>query len=335
MANGKFSGPEKAAILFMNLGEELAGEVAKHLSPHEVQNIGTAIARRDSVSVQDGRYVVNEFMQEIGAGGTSIEGLNFAKNLMTRALGAEKAQSMLEQITIDVGEGGIETIKWMDPALVANTIKGEHPQIIALLLIHLDADRASQVLLNIPDERTRGEVMLRIATLTRIPEAAVKDLEVMLSKQMMDSKGGAGDTVEGIKVAAEILNKMESKYEEGIMGIIEKASPDIASSIQEKMFVFADLLTIDDKGMQLVIKELTTEVLSVALKGADEEIADKFYDNMSERASDMLREDIEAKGPMRLSDIEKAQLEIIGVARRLEQDGKIIRAGAGGDELVV
>ncbi len=335
MANGKFTGAEKAAILLMNLGEELASEVAKHLTPQEVQNIGTAIARRDSVSAQDGRYVVNEFMQEIGSGGTSIEGLNFAKNLMTRALGAEKAQSMLEQITIDVGEGGIETIKWMDPALVANTIKGEHPQIIALLLIHLEPDRAAQVLLHIPDERTRGEVMLRIATLTRIPEAAVKELEVMLSKQMMDAKGGSGDTIEGIKVAAEILNKVESKYEEGIMTIIEKASPDIANSIQEKMLVFADLLSIDDKGMQLVIKELTTEVLGAALKGADDEISDKFFDNMSERAADMLREDIEAKGPMRLSDVEKAQLEIIGVARRLEQDGKIIRAGAGGDDLIV
>ena len=334
MAIGKFSGAEKAAILLMTLGEELASEVAKHLSPQEIQHIGTAIAKKDSVTASDGRYVVNEFVQHIGAGGTSIEGLNFAKNLMTRALGADEAQYMLEQIIIDIGEGGIDTIKLMDPALIADTIKGEHPQIISLLLVHLDPDCASQVLLNIPDEKTRGEVMLRIATLTRIPEAAVKDLEVMLSKQMVDAKGGSGDTVEGIKVAAEILNKVGRKYEEEIMGIIEKASPDIANSIQEKMFVFADLLTIDEKGIQLVIKELTTDVLVAALKGADEEIANKFYDNISGRAADILKEHIEAKGPMRLSDVEEAQLEVIGVARRLEHDGKIVRVGDSGDIVV-
>jgi flagellar motor switch protein FliG len=273
-------------------------------------------------------------MGQMGSSGMSVEGLSFAKNFMTRAMGADKAQNILEQITIEMG-GGIESIRWMDPAIVANTVKGEHPQIIALLLIHLEPDRAAQVLLHLPDERTRGEVMLRVATLTRIPEAAVKDLELMLSEQILGAKGGGGDTVEGIKAAAEILNQVETKYEEGIMGVIEKASPDLANSIQEKMFVFTDLLSVDDKGMQLIIKELTTEILLVALKGVDEEMASKFYDNMSERAAEMLREDIEAKGPVRLSDVEKGQQEIVAVARRLEKEGKVMREGSGGDELVV
>jgi flagellar motor switch protein FliG len=242
---------------------------------------------------------------------------------------------MLEQITIDMGGGGMESIRWMDPTVVANTVKGEHPQIIALLLIHMPPERAAQVLLQLPDERTRGDVMLRVATLTKIPEAAVKDIEVMLNKQMSRAKGGSGDVVEGIKAAAEILNQVESTFEEGIMGIIEKASPDIANSIQEKMFVFTDLLTLDDKGMQLIIKELTTELLTVALKGVDDEIATKFYNNMSERAAEMLQEDMEAKGPVRLSDVEKAQQEIVTVARRLEKEGQVVREGTGGDELVV
>jgi flagellar motor switch protein FliG len=335
MANGKFSGAEKAAIFLMNLGEDVASEVARHLSPQEMQSIGGIIAGRDSVSQEDGKFVVNEFITQMGSAGMSIEGLSFAKNFMTRAIGAEKAQNILEQITIDMGGGGMDSIRWMDPAVVANTVKGEHPQIIALLLIHMPPERAGQVLLNLPDERTRGEVMLRVATLTRIPEAAVKDLEKMLSRQISGAKGGGGDMVEGVKVAAEILNQIESTYEEGIMGIIEKASPDLANSIQEKMFVFMDLLSLDDKGMQLIIKELTTEILLVALKGVDEEMASKFYDNMSERAAEMLREDIEAKGPVRLSDVEKGQQEIVAVARRLEKEGKVMREGSGGDELVV
>lgn len=335
MANGKFSGSEKAAIFLMNLGEELASNVARHLSVQEMQSIGTVIAGRDSVSQQDGNFVVGEFVTQMGSAGMSVEGLSFAKNFMTRAIGAEKAQGILEQITMEMGGGGMETIRWMDPAVVANTVKGEHPQIIALLLIHMPPERAAQVLLNLADERTRGEVMLRVATLTKIPEAAVKDIEVMLNKQRLGAKGGAGDAVEGVKVAAEILNQVESKYEEGIMGIIEKASPDLANSIQEKMFVFTDLLTLDDKGMQLIIKELTTELLTVALKGVDEEIATKFYDNMSERAAEMLQEDMEAKGPVRLSDVEKAQQEIVTVARRLEKEGQVVREGTGGDELVV
>jgi flagellar motor switch protein FliG len=335
MASSRFSGTEKAAILLMNLGEEVASEVARHLSPGEMQAISSAIARRDSVSLQDGRSVASEFVNQMGSAGMSVEGLSFAKNLMTRALGADKAQSMLEQITIDMGGGGMESIRWMDPEIVANTVKGEHPQIIALLLIHLPPERASQVLLNIPDERVRGEVMLRVATLTKIPEAAVRDIELMLNKQISGSKGGGVDAVEGVKVAAEILNQVESKYEEGIMGIIEKASPDLANSIQEKMFVFTDLLSLEDKGMQLVIKELTTEVLTVALKGVDAEIASKFYNNMSERAAEMLQEDLEAKGPVRLSDVEKAQQDIVTVARKLEKEGQIVREGSGGDELVV
>ncbi|MBI5587539.1 MAG: flagellar motor switch protein FliG [Deltaproteobacteria bacterium] len=330
----KLKGVEKAAVLLMNIGEDLATEVFKYMTPTEIQLLGGSIVKKETVSLQTGRQVVNEFIETISTGEIAVEGLEFAKSIITKALGPEKAKTILEQITQDMGKGGIESLRWMDPAIVANIVKSEHPQITAIILAHLDPDRAAQVLLHIPEERQRGEIMLRIATLKRIPQAAVRDLEILLSDQMLNANSSQGSTVEGVKVAAEILNQIEAKAEGAIMDVIEKTSPDLAFKIQEKMFIFADLLTIDDKGMQLVIKELTSDILTLALKGADENIKDKFLKNMSERAAEMLKEDLETRGPVKLSDVEKAQQEIIKIARRLEGEGKIVRAGRGGDVLI-
>lgn len=330
----KLTGVEKAAVLLMNIGEDLATEVFKYMSPAEMQLLGGSIVRKESVSLQVGRQVVGEFIETMNNGEVVVEGLEFAKTLITKALGPEKAQSLLDQITRDLGKGGIESLRWMDPSIVANIIKAEHPQIIAIILTHLDPDRAAQVLLHIPEERLRGEIMLRVATLKRIPHAAVRDLEALLSEQMLNADSSQGSSIEGVKVAAEILNQIETKVEGTIMDVIEKASPDLAFKIQEKMFVFTDLLSIDDKGMQQIIKELSSDILTLALKGSDEGMKDKFLKNMSERASEMLREDMETRGPVKLSDVEKAQQEIIKIARRLEAEGKIMRAGRGGDVLI-
>lgn len=331
----KLSGIEKAAILLMNLGEDLASEVCKHMSPTEMQMIGSAMVRKDSYSLQTGRQVVGEFADMVNNGELAVEGLAYAKTLITKALGPEKAQFILDQLTREIGGGGgIETLKWMDPGVVANIIKNEHPQIIAIILTHLDSDRAAQVLLHIPEERVRADVMLRIANLKRIPTSAVKDLENLLSEQMLTANSSSGNTVEGVKIAAEILNQIETKSEGGIMDLIEKQSPDLAIKIQEKMFVFADLMGIDDKGLQLIIKELSADILLIALKGAEEGLREKFLKNMSERAAEMLREDMEAKGPVKLSEVEKSQQEIIKIARRLEQEGKLVRSGRGGDVFI-
>ncbi len=331
----KLSGVEKTAILLMNLGEDLAGEVLRHMTPSEMKLIGGTIVKRESVSLQTGRHVVGEFADIMNKGDMAVEGLEFARSVITKTLGAEKAQFILDQITREIGGGGgIESLKWMDPGIVANIIKGEHPQIIALILTHLDPERAAQVLMHFPEDRVRGEVMLRVANLKRIPHAAVKDLELLISEQMLSADSGQGNAVEGIKIAAEILNQIEPKSEGEIMDIIEKTSPDLAVKIQEKMFVFMDLLGIDSRGMQLVIKELSSDMLSMALKGSDDAIKEQFFKNMSERGSEMLKEDIESKGPVKLSEVEKAQQEIIKIARRLEQEGKIVRAGKGGDVLI-
>lgn len=330
----KLTGSEKAAILLMNIGEDLASDVLKFMTPAEMQLLGGMMVRKESVSLQMGRQVVGEFIESIDKGDVFVEGLEFAKNVMVRTLGPEKAQFILDQITRDMGGGGIESLKWMDPAIVANIIKSEHPQIIAIILAHLEPDRAAQVLLNMPEERVRGEIMLRVANLKRIPQAAVKDLEMLISEQMLSAETGQGSSVEGVKLAAEIMNQIDTKSEGEIMDVIEKASPDLAVRIQEKMFVFSDLMGVDDRSMQLIVKELSAEVLGIALKGSEEQIKDKFLKNMSERAAEMLREDMEAKGPVKLSDVEKSQQEIIKIARRLEQEGKLVRSGRGGDVLV-
>lgn len=330
----KLTGSEKAAILLMNIGEDLASDVLKFMTPAEMQLLGGMMVRKESVSLQVGRQVVGEFIDSIDNGNVFVEGLEFAKNVMIRTLGPEKAQFILDQITRDMGGGGIESLKWMDPAIVANIIKSEHPQIIAIILAHLEPDRAAQVLLHMPEERVRGEIMLRVANLKRIPQAAVKDLEMLISEQMLTAETGQGSSVEGVKLAAEIMNQIDTKSEGEIMDVIEKASPDLAVRIQEKMFVFSDLMGVDDRSMQLIVKELSAEVLGIALKGSEEQIKDKFLKNMSERAADMLREDMDAKGPVKLSDVEKSQQEIIKIARRLEQEGKLVRSGRGGDVLV-
>ncbi|CAG1065541.1 Flagellar motor switch protein FliG [uncultured bacterium] len=330
----KLTGSEKAAILLMNIGEDLAADVLKFMTPAEMQLLGGMMVRKESVSLQMGRQVVGEFIESIDKGDVFVEGLEFAKSVMIKTLGAEKAQFILDQITREMGGGGIESLKWMDPAIVANIIKSEHPQIIAIILAHLEPDRAAQVLLHLPEERVRGEIMLRVANLKRIPQAAVKDLEMLISEQMLSAETAQGSSVEGVKLAAEIMNQIDSKAEGEIMDIIEKASPDLAVRIQEKMFVFSDLMGVDDRSMQLIVKELSGEILGIALKGSEEQIKEKFLRNMSERAAEMLREDMDAKGPVKLSDVEKSQQEIIKIARRLEQEGKLVRSGRGGDVLI-
>ncbi len=329
--NTKLSGAEKAAILLMNLGEDLASEVFRFMTTEEMHKVGGTIIKKESVPLHVGRQVVGEFIDTVNSGDMAVEGLEFAKNLITKALGPEKAKAVVDQLTRDTRKGGIESLKWMDPDLVANLIKSEHPQIIALILTHFDPERAAQVLLNIADERVRGEVMLRIATLKTIPISAVKDLELMLNEHMLNADSSQGNNVEGVKVAAEIMNHIEffvgSKSDNSIMDIIEKISPDIAIKIQEKMFVFADIIEIDDRGVQQIIKEVSSEILTIALKGADDALKDKFLKNMSERAAELLKEDMEAKGPVKLSDVEKAQQEVIKVVRGLEQEGKIVRRG--------
>ncbi len=323
-------GAEKAAVLLINVGEALASEVMKFLSHREVQDVSENIAKMESIAPDVGSEVVREFVQNAEKSGLAVQGLEFAKSVIESTFSPEKAKRVLDQLAKEAEGDGIKALAYMDPKAVANMVRGEHPQIIAIILALMPSERASLVVRELP-EILMGDVMQRVAVIETIPQAALKEIEAVVREQVIESDDGTGDLVEGVKLAAEILNQMESATETSIIEFIDKSSPELATKIQEKMFVFIDLLEMDDRSMQAILKEVETESLSIALKGADKTLADKFFKNMSERAADMLREDIETRGPVKVSDVEAAQIAVVGVARKLEQEGKIIRAGKGGD----
>ncbi len=323
-------GIEKAAVLLINVGENLASEVMKFLTQREVKEVSENIARMESIPSEVGREVAREFIEASNRSGLAVQGLEFARSVIEKALGPEKARRVLEQIAKETEGDGIKALAYMDPGVVAKMIRAEHPQIIALILTLIPPERASLVLKELPD-LLKGDVMQRVAVIESIPQAAVNEIEAVLRDQVVESEDAQGDMVEGVKVAAEILNQVDSETETSVFGFIEKTSADLATKIQEKMFVFTDLLEMDDRAMQTILKEVETESLSIALKGADEALREKFFKNMSERAAEMLREDIETRGPVRVSDVEAAQIAVVSVARRLEQEGKIMRAGKQGD----
>jgi len=317
-------------VLLINVGENLASEVMQFLNHREAQEVSESIARMDSIPSDVGKEVAKEFLTNSETSGLAVQGLEFARSVIEKTFSPEKAKRVLDQIAKESEGDGIKALAYMDPKVVANLVKGEHPQIIALILALMPPERASLVLKLLP-EILMGDVMQRVAVIETIPQAAVKEIEAVIREQALDSEDSVGDVVEGVKVAAEILNQMESATETSIIEFIDKSSSDLATKIQEKMFVFTDLLEMEDRAMQAILKEVDTENLSVALKGADEILGEKFFKNMSERAATMLKEDIESRGPTKVSDVEKAQIAVVSVARRLEQEGKIMRAGKQGD----
>lgn len=333
MAGDKKDGLKKAALLIMSLDEELASEILKNLSPTEVHKISSKIATMKEVTRDMLEEVAREF-EERASSTISLGGDEYVKKVLTKALGPERANAILERVLEGSEGGGLEQLKWMEPRVVADIVKNEHPQTIAVVMARLEPEQASEVLSHLP-ERTRGDVLLRLATMESVPSDAMRELEEAITEQLKGAVAAKSRLIGGIKAAAEILNYMDSTSERAIMDAIEKVDSELATKIQEQMFVFADLVKIDDRGIQTLLKEIPSEQLVLALKTADDELKEKIFRNMSERAREMLKEEMETKGPVRLSEVEKAQQEIIKVARRLEQEGKIVIGGKGGEEVLV
>lgn len=331
----KMSGLEKASILLMALGEDLAADVMKHLSPTEVQKLGASMAGVDELTTEKMSIVVGEFVENTKDKIAFAGGDDYIKNVLTKAIGTEKANTIMERIGQGAETGGIDALRWMDPKLVADILRLEHPQIIALTLAHLEPEQASEVIGYFP-QRLRSDVLLRVATMENIAPGAMKELEDVLKTQLSGSATSSMRSryVGGTKMAAEILNHLDTAAESATMADIEKFNIDLATEIQNQMFVFADLIKVDDRGLQMVLREVSSEHLVLALKGTDDTLKEKFFKNMSERAADMLKEDLESKGPVKLSDVEKAQQEIVRIARKLAEEGKIVIGGAG-EEIVV
>lgn len=328
------NGIMKGAILMLALGEEEAAEVMKHLGPREVQKLGAAMATMKSIGHDDVEAVLSEFVTKVDES-TSI-GLDsdeYIRSVLTKALGDDKASGLLNRILQGRDASGIESLKWMDAQTVAEFIRNEHPQIIATILVHLERDQASEILSHFTP-RLRGDVMLRIATLDGVKPAALKELNDVLTKLMSGNENLKKMPMGGVRTAAEIMNFMNSDNETSVMETLKDHDIDMAQKIMDQMFVFDNIIDIDDRGIQTILREVQSEMLILALKGATPELREKIFKNMSTRAAEMMREDLEAKGPVRLSEVETQQKQILQIVRRLADEGQIMLGGKAEDAYV-
>jgi flagellar motor switch protein FliG len=327
-------GLQDAAILLMSLGEAEAAEVFKFLSPKEVQKLGEAIARTKSVPRDRVEEVINRFSGVAASQSLLVEDSgDYVRLVLKRALGDDKATLLIDRILQGGDISGIEGLKWMDAVSVAELLRNEHPQIVAAIMVHLDPDQAADVLKNLT-ERQRNEVMMRVATMEGIQPAALKDLNEVMFQVLSGTDRVRKASLGGVKTAAEMINLLGSAIEGTVIESIRNHDPDLAQRIMDKMFVFDDILNLDDKAIQLILKELPSEVLISALKGAQPELKDKILANMSSRAAETLREDLESRGPMRLSEVEAQQKEVLKIVRRLSDEGQIALGGAGDDAMI-
>jgi len=327
-------GLNDAAIMLMSLGEEEAAEVFKHLSPKEVQKLGETIARMRAVSREKVDEVINRFSNDAAAQSLLVSDTsNYVRSVLKRALGDDKAALLIDRILQGGDVSGIESLKWMDPLSVAELLRNEHPQIVAAILVHLDPEQSSDILMQLTD-RQRGEILLRVATLEGIQPTALKDLNEVLFKVLAGGDKIRKSSLGGVKAAAEMINLLGSGVDAVVLESIRGYDPDLAQKIMDKMFVFDDVMKLDDRAIQTVLKEVASETLIVALKAAAPELREKFLGNMSTRAAEALREDLESRGPMRLSEVEAQQKEILKTVRRLADEGQIVIGGGGEDTLV-
>jgi flagellar motor switch protein FliG len=328
-------GLQDAAILMMSLGEHEASEVFKHLSPKEVQKLGEAIAKTKSITRERVDDVIVRFTGVAAAHSLLVsDSGDYVRSVLKRALGDDKAALLIDRILQGGDVSGIESLKWMDPASVGELLRNEHPQIVAAILVHLDFDQAADVL-KFFTERQRNEVMLRVATMEGIQPSALKDLNEVLFKVLAGGDKVRKSSLGGVKTAAEMINLLGTAIEGAVIESIRNHDPDLAQKIMDKMFVFDDVMKLDDKSIQMVLKEVASDVLIVALKGAQPELKEKILGNMSSRAAETLREDLESRGPMRLSEVEAQQKEILKIVRRLADEGTIVIGGGGSDDAMV
>lgn len=330
--SSQFSGSERAAILLMTLGEKDAAQILKHMGPKEVQKLGHAMALMTNVTKEQVNQVLKDFISTVDEQTSlGIGSEDYIRKVMIEALGEDKASGLIDRILLGKNTKGLEALKWMDPRAVAELIRLEHPQIISIVLAYLDSDQAAEILALMP-ERMRPDLLMRIATLDGIQPSALRELDDIMEKQFSGNTNNVKSaSVGGIKSAANIMNFIDSAQETMIMEKIKDADADIGQKIEELMFVFDDLSEVDDRGMQALLREVSSETLILALKGADQALKEKIFKNMSKRAAEMLRDDLEAKGPVRLSEVEAAQKEILTVARRLSESGEISLGGKGED----
>ncbi len=328
------AGVQKAAILMLALGEDEAAEVMKYLGPREVQKLGSAMSMMKSVQNDELEAVLTDFRRETGQNTSlGLDSDDYIRSVLTKALGDDKATSLLNRILGAREASGIESLKWMDGQSVSELIRNEHPQIIATILVHLERYHACEVLGHFT-ERLRNDVVLRIATLDGVQPAALRELNDVLTKLLTGNESLKKKPMGGIRAAAEILNFFSGENETTVITNLKSFDVDMAQKIMDQMFVFDNIIDIDDQGIQTILREVPSEALIVALKGSGAELREKIFRNMSQRAGEMLREDLDAKGPVRLSEVEAKQKEILAIVRRLSDEGTITLGAKGEDPFV-
>lgn len=330
----KLEGVEKAAILLLSLSEEDAAQILKHLEPKQVQKVGVAMAQVDDLSQDKIAAVHRTFIEQIQDYSTiGFQSESFIKKALTAALGEEKAATLLDQIILGGGAKGLESLKWMDSKQVANIIRNEHPQIQTIVLAYLEPDQSAEILGQFAD-KVRIDLTMRIANLEEVQPAALQELNEIMEKQFAGQAGAQAAKMGGMKAAAEIMNFLDTNIEGQLMDAMREHDEEMAQQIQDLMFVFDNLIDVEDRGIQAILREVQQDSLMRAIKGADEGLKDKILTNMSKRAADMLADDLEAMPPIRISEVETAQKEILAIARRLADAGEIMLGGGGGDDFL-
>ena len=331
----KYKGPEKAAILLMALGDETAALVLAKMNEREIQTLGNYMSALGDVDEEAMDLVKKEFYElvEMGGAGLGAGGVDFLKNALFQAMDPAKATEILNNITTP-GEamgGGLETVRSLEPKVISSFLISEHPQTAAIILAHLDPSMASLTLRELPEEN-RAEIMHRLATLERVDPSVIRALDESLQAEFVASGSVSGNKLGGVEVAAAVMGSLDRTTETAILTTMDELDPDLAQEIRNLRFTFEDILKIDDNGIQMIMKEINQEDLLIALKTATDELKEKLFSNMSERAGMMLKEDLESLGPTKISDVEKAQKKIITVCKKLEEDGKIVIGGS--DDMV-
>ena len=327
-------GVEKSALLLLSLGSSEAAEVLKHLGPKEVQRLGSTMAKLPSSPRSKVEPLLDELDSHSGKGSPVEADEDQIREMLTKALGDDRAAHIISRVLQGSDTAGIESLKWMDAATAADLIKNEHPQIIATILVHLEYDQAGEILKNFSD-RLRNDVVLRIATLDGVEPTALRELNDALARTLSGTSTVKKAAMGGVRHAADILNFVGAAAETAVIDNVREYDPDLAQKILDEMFVFDNLMEIDDRGIQTILREVQSDSLVIALKGAQEEMREKIFRNMSQRAAEMLREDLESRGPVRLSEVEAEQKEILKTVRRLAEEGQLMLGGKGGDDAFV
>jgi len=333
----KVDGPQKAAIFLMAMGDEFSSTVFKGLTEHEMKLLGKRMAALEDVtiSVDTVQTIMDEFQQlSSEVSGVTGKGIDYLRNALVSAIGTDKAKPILESISQAMDTAAFSSLRTIDSALLVEYLKGEHPQTIALVLAHLDHLKVAQIIKELP-EKLQPEIVYRIANIGMVPSGVIEDVDEVLKKEIEALGSVESKKLGGVESVAEIMNQLDHNTENNIFASLEEMDADLAENIRQKMFVFEDLINIDGRGIQAILKEITNEDLSLALKTASEGLKALILKNMSSRASEMLLEDMEAMGPVKLSDVETAQQNIVRVARKLEAAGKIVIGGKGGEDVLV